>query len=280
MSTTPKIQSANGSRNSSLAKSRERILRTTRTLSAKQRNTHHFLSILRIENLEHLGTLVLAICILLIPLIGYLKTLPYSEFTWTIFVGESAESAPLLLSGGLVVFSATIYTDWRQKREASFKLMETLQSAEMMKVRHDVLKLMRDADGINDIESMVGWFPTLRWLDESEKRSLSEFQTEHALNKLAYLAYQINLYNKNKLIDKRTAELVFKFFFAHFEIVLVELSYALEKERENLNKERFCYDEEWNNFSKGVRNFFKDIGLSGELPETHEYFFFPSLNSE
>lgn len=59
---------------------------------------------------------------------------------------------------------------------------------------------------------------------------------------------------------------------------MIELSEKLIIERKALSAEGYEFDERWDEFALGIKSFFVLIGLSGNLPPKHQYYFFPSLN--
>jgi len=198
--------------------------------------------------------------------------------TQALLVNESARIAPYLLSAGFLVLGACIYNDWRARRELNFKLITYVHGPEFIKLRHAMVKLMDSAKGDNDIEPMIGWFPTGTSFKNESNESSDAFEQGHVIANMAYFIYHVRTYHNARLLDRQTTVNLFHDFFAHYEIVMLEFAAALKACRRDLKEKGFPFDERWDEIANGIEDFFVIIGLSGRLPKEHRYYFFASLN--
>src|ERR1700761_6902975 len=97
---------------------------------------------------------------------------------------------------------------------------------------------MKKADGLTDIDELDGWFPTGTSF-YSDAKNADVFIEPHSLAAMAYFMFQTSVYDRSNLLHRKTAVDVFHFFFSHFQIVMLEFSYALKLNRYRLSSNYF-----------------------------------------
>jgi hypothetical protein len=225
------------------------------------------------------GLMVFCTAVVLIPTVGLLVAYePGSSLEFTQVVQESASRAPYLLSAGLAVLGATIYADWRNRRELGFRLTDEFNGDAMLAARRLLMGRMRAADGRSDLEDVRGWFPTGDLPFGEGPEDATEFAAGHSLYRVAVFAYRVREYDAERMLDHTGAVALLRQPFSHYEIVLLELAAALKTERRRLVAEGFAFDARWDAMATGIEDFFRIFGLAGRLPEAHRFWFFPSLN--
>lgn len=198
-----------------------------------------------------------------------------------IFSNSIANICPPLISTGIIILAACVYSDWRQKHEVSFILINRINSEEFMRIRYNLVLLMQKSrDEGTDIEKTDGWFPSGVSFEWENTKTFEDFVKDHALASMAYFMYQVTVYDKLKMLDRKTTEMLLHFFSSHFEILMLEFSKALKLKRLEYIEEGYPFDEIWDDFAVGIEEFFRIIGLSGDLPRNHNFIFFPSLNNK
>ncbi|MGO4134658.1 hypothetical protein ACEQ6A_08865 [Rhizobium brockwellii] len=197
----------------------------------------------------------------------------HNENYWTVFFNK----VPFLFSPSVLILGACVYVKWRERRELSFKIMDTVQGKNFIETRFGVLELMSKADGKSDIQPiMVNWFPNgTSFVLKSDATQL-QFDKDHAIPNMAFLLFQIYTYYQLDLIDKYALRHLFYGFFSHYQIIMLEYAAALKVTRKKY-EDKYCLDRRWDRIADGIDGFYRLIGFS-MLPNSHYYFFFPTLN--
>ncbi len=199
----------------------------------------------------------------------------------TLFLGETfAKGVPFIATVWLTYLTATLFSQRRASRDIAFKLIEELNSVEFEHTRRDVSDMIAHPSPIRekDSDQLAGYFP-LFWLKPDYVTPTHErFSEEHALTRVVYFVYRIQLYVENEMVEPRLIRDLFHDFFSHFEIFLLEFAagYRMQRASLRLNKETI-FDERWESLPDGIEQFFKKtLELSGKLPADHEYMYFPN----
>ncbi len=231
--------------------------------------------------LPALGLCFLALAATLIPVVGFLVAFePGAPLDAGAVLNESAARAPFLFSAGLAVLGATVYVDWRDRRETGFRLLDRLNGEPMLRARHALAARMRAADGRADLEALRGWFPTGTAILDGPEADFDRFRDDHALFHLASFAYEVRLYDAQSLLDRRGAAALLRLPFSHFQIPLLELAAALRAERRRLDAEGFALGADWDAMAEGIEGFQRMLALADALPAGHRFWYFPSLNRD
>jgi len=230
-----------------------------------------------------LGAFGIAVFCLAILLVGVVGTLvayePGQPLSLAAVLHEGASRAPYLLSAGIAVMGATIYADWRNRRELGFRLHDEFQSDSMLASRRYLSARLGAADGSADVEDPRRWFPTGDSLGEEDPDDAAAYQAAHSLYRMMLFAFRVHEYDAEHMLDRRSATALLRLPFSHYEIPLLEFCAALRAERLRLNAEGYAFDARWDAFADGVEGFYRIIGLGGRLPPGHRFWYMPSLNA-
>jgi hypothetical protein len=219
------------------------------------------------------------------------------------------QTYPTLPLAIIAFIGAFTYTQFRQRKEIAFKLIEELNSPGFEEIRSAVVKLaqragLTDHEGRDvDIININMWFPLTSPPPHVPPRSQSAtvtsiqiqnvdqpaaFSEAHAFQKMVYFVYRVHLYDKHQLLDRSVTRQMFHAFFAHYQVLLLEFAKAFTTARRQWNADGLLYqkgdkylynDREWDMLPEGIEKFFNVIGLGSKLDDRHTFVYFPSENA-